>query len=121
MSITPCCSHSSLCRSIAASRRSAAAWYSVSCSVEVDMIDRIREMNERQASSLAARRPPATGAVLGARLRGLTCVASAAAALLAGCGQKGPLFLPSQAGTPAQAPASTASTPALAASATATP
>jgi predicted small lipoprotein YifL len=68
------------------------------------MVDRIREMNERQGSSLAARRSPAHGAVL----RG--CALSLALAAT-GCGQKGPLYLPSQAGTvatPASAPASAA-------------
>jgi predicted small lipoprotein YifL len=75
------------------------------------MIDRIREMNESQASSLAARRLPAHGAVLGAILgaAGLSL-----ALLLAGCGQKGPLFLPAQAGTAAKpaAPAPSATVPA---------
>ena len=54
-------------------------------------------MNESQASSLAARRPPAGGAVL---------ATLALAAALAGCGQKGPLYLPEQdgaAGQPASA------------------
>ena len=58
-------------------------------------------MNESQGPSLAARRPPAHGAVLGA-------CALAAALALAGCGQKGPLFLPAQAGA-AATPASAAS------------
>ena len=52
-------------------------------------------MNERQGSSLAARRRPARGAVLGA------CALSLALALAA-CGQKGPLFLPAQAGVAAK-------------------
>jgi predicted small lipoprotein YifL len=63
------------------------------------MVDRIREMNESQGSSLAARRTPAHGAVLGA------CASSFAlllAASLAACGQKGPLFLPAQAGVAAK-------------------
>ena len=51
-------------------------------------------MNESQGSSLAARRSPARGAVLGA------CVLSTALALAA-CGQKGPLFLPAQDGVAA--------------------
>ena len=50
-------------------------------------------MNESQGSSLAARRRPAAHAVLG----GLS-ITLALAAALAGCGQKGPLFLPAQAG-----------------------
>ncbi|MFL6695533.1 MAG: LPS translocon maturation chaperone LptM, partial [Vitreoscilla sp.] len=91
MSMTPCCNQSSHWRSIAASTRSAAAWYSVSCKVVGDMVDRIRGMNERQGSSLAVRRRPARGAVLGA------CALSLGMALAA-CGQKGPLFLPAQSG-----------------------
>jgi len=55
------------------------------------MIDRIREMNESQASSLAARRPHAYAAVLTALMFALTA-----------CGQKGPLFLPAQAGVAAK-------------------
>jgi predicted small lipoprotein YifL len=55
------------------------------------MVDRIRQMNECQASSLAARRSPASGAVLAALLLAL-----------AACGQKGPLFLPAQAGVAAK-------------------
>ncbi|MEO5688286.1 MAG: lipoprotein [Burkholderiaceae bacterium] len=95
MSMAPCCSQSSHWRSMAPSRRSAAAWYSVSCSVGVDMVDRIREMNECQGTSLAVRRPPARGAVLAACA--LLCA-------LAACGQKGPLFLPAgPAATPAAA------------------
>ena len=50
-------------------------------------------MNERQGSSLAARAAPARGAVLGA---------CALALALAACGQKGPLFLPAQAGVAAK-------------------
>jgi predicted small lipoprotein YifL len=53
-------------------------------------------MNESQGSSLAARRSPARGAVLGA------CALSAVMALAA-CGQKGPLFLPAQQGVAAGA------------------
>jgi len=71
------------------------------------MVDRIREMNECQGSSLAARRPPARGAVLAA------CTLSFGLAL-AGCGQKGPLYLPAQAGI-AASPATPASTAASAA------
>ena len=52
-------------------------------------------MNESQGSSLAAHRPPARGAVLGA------CALMCALALAA-CGQKGPLFLPAQAGVAAK-------------------
>jgi predicted small lipoprotein YifL len=52
-------------------------------------------MNESQATSLAARRLPARGAVLG------PCVLALALALAA-CGQKGPLFLPAQAGVAAK-------------------
>jgi predicted small lipoprotein YifL len=52
-------------------------------------------MNERQGSSLAVRRGPALGAVLG------PCALSLALALAA-CGQKGPLFLPAQAGVAAK-------------------
>jgi predicted small lipoprotein YifL len=59
------------------------------------MVDRIREMNERQGSSLAARRPPAHGAVFAA-------CGLALALVLAACGQKGPLFLPAQAGVAAK-------------------
>jgi predicted small lipoprotein YifL len=55
------------------------------------MIDRIREMNESQGLSLAARRPHASGAVLMAMMLAL-----------AACGQKGPLFLPAQAGVAAK-------------------
>jgi predicted small lipoprotein YifL len=62
------------------------------------MVDRIREMNERQGSSLAARRAPAHGAVLGSCALG---IALALGAALAGCGQKGPLFLPARAGVAA--------------------
>jgi predicted small lipoprotein YifL len=62
------------------------------------MVDRIREMNESQGSSLAVRRPPAHGAVLAA------CVLPLAL-LLAACGQKGPLFLPAQAGVAAKSAA----------------
>ena len=51
-------------------------------------------MNESQASSLAARRPPARGAVL------VAC-ALALGLALAACGQKGPLFLPARAGVAA--------------------
>jgi predicted small lipoprotein YifL len=70
------------------------------------MIDRIREMNESQGSSLAVRRPPAHSAVLGA------CALSLAV-LLAACGQKGPLFLPAQAGVAAKpaGPAPSAAAP----------
>ena len=52
-------------------------------------------MNGSQGSSLAEHRRPARGAVL---------VAGAAALVLAlgACGQKGPLFLPAQAGTAAK-------------------
>jgi predicted small lipoprotein YifL len=59
------------------------------------MVDRIREMNESQGSSLAVRRAPARGAVLGA-------CALLLASSLAACGQKGPLFLPAQAGVAAK-------------------
>ncbi len=52
-------------------------------------------MNECQASSLAARRPPARGAVL------LAC-GVALVSVLAACGQKGPLFLPAQDGLAAR-------------------
>ena len=52
-------------------------------------------MNESQGTSLAVRRPPARGAVLG------PCALSLALALAA-CGQKGPLFLPAQAGVAAK-------------------
>ena len=54
-------------------------------------------MNESQATSLAVRRPPARGAVLGACALALVLAAS-----LAACGQKGPLFLPAQAGVAAK-------------------
>ena len=66
-------------------------------------------MNERQGSSLAARRAPAHGAVLAA------CALSLGLAL-AGCGQKGPLYLPAQAGI-----AATPATPASAAASAAAP
>ncbi len=52
-------------------------------------------MNESQGTSLAVRRPPARGAVLA------PCALSLALALAA-CGQKGPLFLPAQAGVAAK-------------------
>ena len=52
-------------------------------------------MDGSQASSLAARRRPARGAVLGAG-------ALALALALAACGQKGPLFLPEQDGVAAK-------------------
>jgi predicted small lipoprotein YifL len=51
-------------------------------------------MNECQASSLAGRPAPARGAVLGA-------CALALVLALAACGQKGPLFLPANAGVAA--------------------
>jgi len=57
-------------------------------------------MNERQESSLAGRRGPAPRAVLRA---------CALALALAGCGQKGPLYLPAQAGPAAKPAASAAS------------
>ena len=70
-------------------------------------------MNESQGSSLAVRRPPARGAVLGACALSLALV-------LAACGQKGPLFLPAQAGAAAKpasgvplAPVQGASSPGL--------
>jgi predicted small lipoprotein YifL len=68
------------------------------------MVDRIREMNESQGSSLAARRSPARGAVLGA------CALSTALALAA-CGQKGPLFLPAQAGVAASSASAASGVP----------
>ncbi len=61
-------------------------------------------MNESQGSSLAARRRPARVAVLG----GLSI---ALAVALAGCGQKGPLFLPSQDGPAAKPPGHLPSAP----------
>jgi predicted small lipoprotein YifL len=64
----------------------------VSVSVEVDMVDRIRQMNERTPSSLAARHGPAARAASAAWA---SVAAAAALALLGGCGQKGPLYLPS--------------------------
>jgi predicted small lipoprotein YifL len=64
------------------------------------MVDRIREMKERQGASLVVRRPPAHGAVL----RGCAFTLALAAA---GCGQKGPLYLPARDGV-AAAPASAA-------------
>ena len=63
-------------------------------------------MNESQGSSLAAPRRPAARAVLG----GLS-VALAMVAPLSGCGQKGPLFLPAQAGKAATPAASMPSAP----------
>jgi predicted small lipoprotein YifL len=57
-------------------------------------------MNERQPMSLAACRGPAPRAVFGRLVPGL---AALALGLLAGCGQKGPLFLPSTNGAPARA------------------
>jgi len=50
-------------------------------------------MNERQGSSLAGRSRPVRGAVLG--------VCALMLAVLAACGQKGPLFLPAQQGVAA--------------------
>ena len=61
-------------------------------------------MNERQGSSLAGRRRPARGAVLGA---GALLLALA----LAACGQKGPLYLPAQAGIAAKPASSLPSAP----------
>lgn len=65
-------------------------------------------MNECQGSSLAARHSPARGAVLSACALslGLVLVSS-----LAACGQKGPLFLPAQAGVSAKPAARVPSTP----------
>jgi predicted small lipoprotein YifL len=68
----------------------------------IDMIDRIGEMNERQASSLAGRAAPARGAVLGACALALAMVA---------CGQKGPLYLPERAGVATKPPSSLPSAP----------
>ena len=65
-------------------------------------------MNESQGSSLAARRAPARGAVLGACALSLGCVLASS---LAACGQKGPLFLPAQAGVAAKPVASLPSAP----------
>ena len=62
-------------------------------------------MNESQGSSLAGRRAPAPRAVLGCAL------ALAVAIVLAGCGQKGPLFLPPPGGPAARAAANTPSAP----------
>jgi predicted small lipoprotein YifL len=58
------------------------------------MVDRIRQMNERTPSSLAARPGPAARAASTAWASG-AAVAAGIALLLAGCGQKGPLYLPS--------------------------
>ena len=63
-------------------------------------------MNESQGSSLAARRRPAGHAVLG-----VLSITLALAAALSGCGQKGPLFLPAQAGKAATPAASMPSAP----------
>jgi predicted small lipoprotein YifL len=60
------------------------------------MVDRIREMNECQESSLAVRHRPARSAVLAMCALGLALVGA-----LGACGQKGPLYLPTQAGAPA--------------------
>ena len=62
-------------------------------------------MNESQGSSLAGRRAPAPRAVLGGALT------LAFAVVLAGCGQKGPLFLPDPGGPAARPAASAASAP----------
>jgi predicted small lipoprotein YifL len=62
-------------------------------------------MNERQGSSLAAARAPARRA--GLRARALATAAIAGGLLLAGCGQKGPLYLPAQAGPAATAAGAT--------------
>jgi predicted small lipoprotein YifL len=72
------------------------------------MVDRIREMNESQGSSLAARRSPAHGAVLVARALSLALLLASS---LAACGQKGPLFLPAQAGAAAKPIATLPSAP----------
>jgi predicted small lipoprotein YifL len=56
-------------------------------------------MNERQATSLAARRPPASRAVFARG--GRRAAAALALALLGACGQKGPLYLPSTNPAPA--------------------
>jgi predicted small lipoprotein YifL len=69
-------------------------------------------MNESQATSLAARHRPASGAVF-ARAAGAAALALLAA--LGACGQKGPLTLPvadGSAAAPARAPAKRASMPA---------
>ncbi len=62
-------------------------------------------MNESQGSSLAGRRAPAPRAVLGGAL------GFAFAVVLAGCGQKGPLFLPNPGGPAARPAASAPSAP----------
>ena len=54
-------------------------------------------MNGSQGSSLAEHRRPARGAVLVAGAAALVLVLA-----LGACGQKGPLFLPAQAGTAAK-------------------
>jgi len=56
------------------------------------MVDRIRRMKERQATSLAVHRAPASRAVLG---RLVPALAALVIGPLAACGQKGPLYLPS--------------------------
>ncbi len=61
-------------------------------------------MNESQGSSLAGPRGPVPRAVL---------LACALVLALAGCGQKGPLFLPSQARPEAKPVTSAASAPVL--------
>jgi predicted small lipoprotein YifL len=65
-------------------------------------------MNERQPTSLAAHPAPAPRAVLGRLAPGL---AALALGLLAGCGQKGPLYFPSASGTQAHPAAPVPSAP----------
>lgn len=62
-------------------------------------------MNESQGSSLAGQRAPAPRAVFGCAV-GLAFIVA-----LTGCGQKGPLFLPAQAGPAARPEASAPSAP----------
>jgi len=57
------------------------------------MVDRIRQMNERTPSSLAVRHAPAARAASAAWAS--VAAAAALALSLGGCGQKGPLYLPS--------------------------
>jgi predicted small lipoprotein YifL len=71
------------------------------------MADRIRAMKEGRSSSVALRRGRAA-----ARF-----AAALALALLAGCGQKGPLFLPAQGGHAATRAAGAPSAPQASASA----
>ncbi|MFO1338628.1 MAG: lipoprotein [Burkholderiaceae bacterium] len=98
----------STCRSTAASTAAARSWYSASEKVEALMVGTLRGMPYRAASSVVApcRR-------LWSRVLVLAVSGAAGAALLAACGQRGPLTLPGA--EPASSPTrARPTTPALA-------